>query len=101
MYDAGMLENLFVKSISLIVEAKGNDAFRRGNAVNAALFDSMMIGVASRLQKREMQPDECRKIYDRIMIDPSFVQNSTYSTADEKNLKERIKIAIEQFSNGL
>lgn len=98
-YDKASLTKLFTNSISLIVDAKGTEAFRRGTAVNAALFDSMMIGVAKRLQDTEMSIEECRQKYDELMADASYIENSTYSTADEKPLKERIRLAIEKFSN--
>ena len=99
LFGADSLKPLFEKSINLIVAAKGNDAFRRGTAINAALFDSMMIGVAKRLEVSEMSVDECREKYDSLMADADYIDNSTYSTADEKPLKERIRIAIEKFSS--
>lgn len=100
-YDKVFLTDLFTKSISLIVEAKGNEAFRRGTAVNAAIFDSMMIGVAKRLNVSEMTVEECRQKYDELVADASYMDNSTYSTADEKPLKERIRLAIEKFSSAV
>lgn len=100
LYDKQLLTNLFTSAITLIVSAKGNDAFRRGNAVNAALFDSVMIGVAKRLQESEMSVEECREKYDILMQDGTYMENATYSTADEKPLKERIRLSIELFSNG-
>jgi len=98
LHDKQFLTNLFTSAITLIVSAKGNDAFRRGNAVNAALFDSVMIGVAKRLQDSEMSVDECREKYDRLMQDNTYMENATYSTADEKPLKERIRLSILMFS---
>jgi len=101
LYDKDLLTDLFTKSISLIVKAKGNEAFRRGNAVNAALFDSMMIGVANRLQESEMSAEECRENYDKLMSDASYIDSATNSTADEKPLKERIRLAKEKYSRAL
>ena len=98
-YNKEILQDLFVKSISLLVEAKGKETFRRGTAVNAALFDSMMIGVAHRLQESPMTAEECRTKYNELVKNQSYVDYSTISTADEKSLKERIKLAIEMFSN--
>lgn len=98
LHNKALLTDLFAKSITLIVDAKGTEAFRRGTVVNAALFDSMMIGVAKRLQKSEMSIEECRQKYDELMVDASYIYNSTYSTADEKPLKERIRLTIEKFS---
>lgn len=98
-YNKEILQDLFVKSISLLVEAKGKETFRRGTAVNAALFDSMMIGVAHRLQESPMTAEECRTKYNELVKNQSYVDYSTISTADEKSLKGRIKLAIEMFSN--
>lgn len=100
LYDKDYLTQLFTNAITLIVKAKGNDAFRRGNAVNAALFDSIMIGVAKRLLESEMTVDECLEKYDALMRDPAYRENTTNSTADEKPLKERIRLSIEMFSSG-
>lgn len=98
LYNREYLIELFTKTITLIVEAKGAESFRRGNAVNAALFDSMMIGVAKRLKKSEMTLEECREKYDTLMADSVYTDNSTYATADERQLKDRIRLAIERFS---
>lgn len=98
-YSGELLTRLFVDSVNIIVNAKGKDSFKRGSVVNAALFDSIMIGVAKRLQTSEMTVEECREKYDELVIDPEFIEYTTRSTADEKPLKERIKIAIKKFSN--
>lgn len=99
LYNADLLSKLFVDSVNLIVNAKGKESFKRGSVVNAALFDAIMIGVAKRLQTSAMSVEECREKYDLLIQDPYFIENSTNSTADEKPLKERIKLAIEKFSN--
>ena len=101
LYNEELLTNLFVNSISLIVEAKGNESFRRGGAINAALFDSIMIGVATRLQSGEMSVEECRDKYDTLVSDNDFIDIISNSTADEKPLKERIRLSIEQFSSDI
>lgn len=98
LYSAEYLEKLFVQSITLIVDAKGSDAFKRGTVVNAALFDSIMIGVAKRLQISGISVEECREKYDSLMVDTVFIDSTTNSTADEKPLKERIRMAIDKFS---
>lgn len=98
LYGEETLSRLFIDSINLIIEAKGNEAFRKGTAVNAALFDSIMIGVAKRLQQCDMTKEECRRNYDELLVSRAFIDSTSTSTADEKHLKERIKLAIEQFS---
>lgn len=91
------LTRLFVQSIELIVAAKGRDAFRKGNAVNAAVFDSMMIGVSKRLSHSPLSMDECRDKYDSLMSNPDYMDYSSTATADEKPVKGRIRLAIQMF----
>lgn len=98
IHDKDELKNLFVSSINLLVEAKGKDLFRKGKSVNAALFDSVMIGVAKRLQNRSMGVEECRYLYDSLMQDTEYMEYTVTSTADEKQIKGRIGKAVEHFA---
>lgn len=93
------LTQLFEQSISLLVDAKGKDLFRKGNAINAALFDSIMVGVSMRLAKGSMSVEECISIYDSLLSDQSFLDYTTGATADEKQLKGRIEFAIQSFKS--
>lgn len=92
------LTNLFNKSIDFIVSAKGKEAFRRGKAVNATLFDSIMIGVTKRLQDSPMSKEECCQKYDELIQDLQYIEYTSTSTSDEKQVKGRIEKAIECFS---
>lgn len=92
------LTNLFVSTINLLVEAKGKELFRKGTSVNAALFDSVMIGVAKRLQNKPMEVTECRSLYDSLMQDNEYLECTVTSTADEKQMTGRIGKAIEHFA---
>lgn len=98
IHDKDELKNLFVSSIDLLVDAKGKDLFRKGKSVNAALFDSVMIGVAKRLQSRSMGVEECRHLYDSLMQDSEYMEYTVTSTADEKQIKGRIGKAVEHFA---
>lgn len=92
------LQSLFVSTIDVLVEAKGKDLFRKGTAVNAALFDSVMIAVSKRLQNKPLDVQECRTLYDSLMQNPIYLEFTTTSTADEKQLKGRISEAIKHFA---
>lgn len=92
------LMNLFQSSIELLVSAIGKDAFRKGKAINAAIFDSMMIGVAKRLTKSSLSIKECADKYKSLMQDPEYIDFATTSTADERQVKGRINKAIEIFA---
>lgn len=98
-YPEGELKRLFVNSIDLLVAAKGKDLFRKGNAINAALFDSIMIGTARRLSSSNMTKEECSKIYDALICDSTYLDYTITSTADEKHLIGRIEKAIKAFAD--
>ena len=91
-------EQLFTRPVELIVSAVGREAFRKGNAVNAAIFDSMMIGVAKRLAISDMSIQECAEKYEKLMSDTDYDEFTTTATADEKQVKGRINKAIEVFA---
>lgn len=91
------LTTLFESAINILVEAKGKDLFRKGTTINAALFDSIMIAVAKRLQNRELTIDDCRSLYDSLMQDQTYLDCTITSTADEKQIKGRIEKAIKHF----
>ena len=97
-YDADTLSDLFNSSLNLIVQAIGREAFRKANAVNAAVFDSMMIGVAKRLAISPLSVEECRAKYERLMSDDEYIDFTFGATADEKKVKGRINKAIDVFT---
>lgn len=97
LYSEETLTNLFVSAINLLIEAKGKELFRKGKSVNAALFDSIMVAVARRLQKRNLSIDECRLLYDSLMQNQMYLDYTITATADEKQIKGRISEAIKHF----
>lgn len=97
VYGEDELTNLFVSTIDILVEAKGKELFRKGNSVNAALFDSIMIAVAKRLQKSELSVEDCSSLYDSLMQNQTYLEYTITSTADEKQIKGRIGEAIRHF----
>jgi len=47
--DAAAMTNSFCSAIDLLLHSIGNRAFRPARALNAAVFDSVMVGTARRL----------------------------------------------------
>lgn len=97
LYNKETLSNLFISTINLLVEAKGNELFRKGKSVNAAVFDSVMVAVAKRIQDRTLSVDECRSLYDSLMQNHTYLEYTITATADEKQIKGRISEAIKHF----
>ena len=49
--DAAAMSEEFRKTVDLIYESIGSRAFRPVRALNAAVFDSVMVGAAKRIEK--------------------------------------------------
>ncbi|MDE5570993.1 MAG: DUF262 domain-containing protein [Prevotella sp.] len=92
------LTSLFVRSIELLVSAVGKEVFRKGKAINAAIFDSIMIGVAKRISHSDMDIKECAEKYASLMQDIEYTEFATTATADEKQVKGRIRMSIRGFA---
>ena len=97
--DVRRKENLFVKAIEFTRKVVGEDAFRPEKQLNAAVFDSVMIGVSERLKKK-LVPDsrKVRGAYNALLRDDVFRAAYLKSTADEEQVRKRLGLAIAAFS---
>ena len=93
------LERLFRSAISLIYMAKGKSAFRPIRALNAAVFEAVMVGIGERL-RTEPKPDSILvgTAYDRLLQDSEFLKACNSATATEESVKTRQRLAIEMFA---
>ena len=93
------LERIFLTSIAL-VKASIPRAFRLIRALNAAVFDSVMVGIARRLVKPG-QPDlaAVKASYDLLLMDVDYKLACERATADEDNVRTRLAKATMAFSN--
>jgi hypothetical protein len=92
------LSRTFLPTVGIISEALGGEAFRPIRAINAAVYDAVMVGVARRLQNGPpLTTDHLREIYSRLLNDDAFKQGYNYSTADQERLNARIKLASDYF----
>jgi hypothetical protein len=95
------LESLFRSSVRICNEAKGKEAFRPSRALNAAVFEAVMVGVAKRLSENAAAPDIAKVVaaYDSLLDDKSFMRVCERATADEESVKTRQKLAINAFKS--
>ena len=100
IYTEEILTELFSSTIKFIYDYVGEKAFRIGNRINVAIFDSIMIGVASLInEKKCINKDDFISKYNELLNDDtykSFVENSTSS---ESSVKGRINMAISSFKD--
>lgn len=91
-------KSIFMKTITKAQEALGNKAFRPERALNAAVFDSVMVGLATRLQDNDqISPTQLRAAYDRLLALPRYSELVSRATADEKNIMDRIALSSKEF----
>lgn len=92
------LTELFSNTIKCIYEAIGDNAFRLSKNLNAAVFDSVMIGIANRLHKDiNYNSQKLRETYHQLIEDQDYRKFVESNTASEVSLKGRINLATKVF----
>jgi hypothetical protein len=92
-------KSIFIRSID-IVDRHIPRAFRLVRALNAAVFDSTMVGLATRIEdkSRPIDSTKVRPAYDKLLANPIYRLACERATADEENVKTRLRVAVEAFS---
>jgi Protein of unknown function DUF262 len=96
--DENTLTRVFVSTVDVLYQHIGRRAFRISNAVNAAVLDAVMVGVAARLASGPItDSDSFVKAYESLIKLQSFLNATSRSTADEDSVRTRMKDAKEAF----
>lgn len=92
---------LFEKVCEAVVKGIGPKAFKPKNAVNAALVDALLVGLAKRISARGpiKKPKELKAAYAKLLQMPRFQTAISRSTADEENVKTRLRLSERVFAN--
>ncbi len=91
--------SLFRITIDLVYESVGAKAFRRERSFNAAVFDSVMVGLSEALQmKPSLDKSKVADAYHRLLADKEYTEATSRSTADESFVSLRLEKAIEHFA---
>jgi hypothetical protein len=90
---------IFKQVVNAIWAAKGRAAFRPSRALNAAVFEGVMVGLAARLANHGDAPtDAIARAYDNLLKEPAFLQACERATAREDTVKTRRTAAIAAFA---
>ena len=96
---AAEMKSAFSDAIHAIYLGIGTSAFRPVRALNAAVFDSVMVGVARRLKTSPISDLGLLKSrYDELLHDQAFLDACGRGTAGEERVKTRIGLATTSFS---
>jgi hypothetical protein len=97
--DAQRFSSLFVETIATAHAFLGRKAFRPERALNAAVFDSVMVGLATRLAKGPVASGSgLAAAYRTLLTEKRYTSAYLRATADEESVKTRMSCAIEAFS---
>lgn len=93
-------KHIFTQTIQVVHQTIGSEAFRPERALNAAVFDSVMVGLSKRLESGGDVPFETVKAtYDDLLADPEFKSVTSDSTSDANNVSKRLDLAIARFAS--
>jgi hypothetical protein len=97
--DAEAFQRLFAGTIALLHQAVGpRTVFRPGGALNAAVWDAVMVGCAARLEREPgVSAGVIQNAYSSLLGDAAFRDAYTRATADDENVKTRLAKAAEYF----
>jgi predicted HicB family RNase H-like nuclease len=90
----------FNNTIDLVHSALGEKAFRVGNSLNAAIFDSVMVGIAHRLSKGPVTDKTAlAEAYTNLFKDKAYGAAFVRATSDDESVRNRLKIAKDAFDS--
>ncbi len=99
-FDRTLVEQRFGRATSLLEQSVGREGLRtRGGAINAALTEALLVGLARRLDiGTEPNSTAVEKAAQAIVVDTSLQQAISSATADEESVRTRLAIATKSFS---
>jgi hypothetical protein len=100
IHSSEQLTKLFTSTIKVIDETIGKTAFRLNNSFVAAICDSIMVGVALRLNKGIIiEPQTLANKYKKILRSEEFIGVVSVHTTDDENVKKRLDLAKATFDD--
>jgi hypothetical protein len=94
------IATIFKNTIAAISEGIGPRAFRPVRAINAAVIDSVMTGVARRLSTGPIQSNnELQKCYDALLNNKKYRDAIETGTSQEANVATRLEEATRAFAS--
>jgi hypothetical protein len=94
------MRKTFANVTQTILEVFGTKALKPLKTVNAAQCDSIMYGVAKRLDQGPIiDKVELKRKYDELLANQEFKQWISAGTTDENNVRSRLRLAREAFKD--
>lgn len=98
-YSKDVLKKLFCPIIDIVYKSIGDKAFRPEKAINAAVFESVMVGLATRLEKGSIiNMTQINTEYEKLVANTDYITACKTGTSDEGKIETRLSSAIEAFT---
>ena len=91
------LRILFSSTVDTVLNRIGDKSFKPQSAVNAAVLDSVMVGVATRLDRGDILCS-LKSQHEELLNNSEFIESVSGSTSDTENVLKRIKLGIDAFA---
>jgi len=93
------MTDAFMPTVAVINQALGRKALRPERALNAAVCDSIMVGLANRLKRGKLRKaGPFAAAYTSLLNDANYMSAVKTGTADEPNVDLRLAKATEAFA---
>ncbi len=91
-------ESIFNNCIKAMSQSVGEKAFRPSRSLNAAVFDSVMVGLATRLESGlQVDNTKLKNAYTELLKDNHYISLISESATLETSVSERMGKAIDAF----
>lgn len=100
LHSANELTDAFGKVTAFVANVFGEKAFKPKKALNAAVYDSIMVGIARRMVEGPIKNEgEALDEYQKLLSNESYINLTERATADKENVRRRLEIATQAFEN--
>ena len=97
-YTTDQITPLFINTVHCVLDKLGSDAFKPTKSLNAAMLDSLLIGIARRLESKPIVSDIVDD-FNLLRKNEVFFELISYTTSDPERVRRRIELATEAFAN--
>ena len=93
-------ESIFTRTMDAFAAAMGKRAFRPERALNAAVFDSMSVALARKIDSsgRVPDPERTKEAHLDLLMDQEYIEAVSSWTSDERFVKTRMGKAFDRFA---
>lgn len=100
LHEETEMEEVFDKTVSIILNSIGSRAFRLKGGIHTAIFDSVMVAIAKLVESGvSIEPHKIRDRYIQLIQDREFLFFIDTGTSDVSSIKNRIKISTRYLAN--